>query len=119
MESQISERKQLIAKRKRQFFALVLGVLIAVMPAVSVMAETVTVRDNGVGQNINGKAVYPGEQLKWNITNDATITSGRILVNYWNNGAPVDEELTPSDTNKPGTAQINVKNSRGIADLDH
>ncbi len=63
-----------IRKRKRQFFALLIGVLIGMLPTVNVLAKTIVFDRDG---HTDAKKAYASDSIKWDIA-----SSGYIQVNY-------------------------------------
>lgn len=61
-------------KRKRQFFALLIGVLIGMLPTVNVLAATIVFDDDG---HTDAKKAYASDSIKWD-----RAYSGHIQVNY-------------------------------------
>ncbi len=72
---------QWITKRKKRFFALVLGVILATIPATTVMAFDLNIFDNADPQYLNQLNVYPGDKIVWTM-DGASFEAGRLSVVY-------------------------------------
>lgn len=101
--------KSVIRKRKRQFFALLIGVLIGMLPTVNVLAKTIVFDGDG---HTDATKAYASDSIKWNRED-----SGHIKVNYstpdgFKPGEPV---LMPS----PGWDYVFNLKDWSIANLDY
>ncbi len=122
MSKRSTKRKQVIAKRKKQFLALVFSMAFALIPTVSVMAESITIKDDNDLESYIGKNIYPGEELTWIYSSGATFSPGGFYAvfyrypsgegRWWystgakNRAADQDQAFTSSVQN-------------GVEDLDH
>lgn len=114
-----TDNKRLIAKRRKQFLALVFGLVIGLLPTASVMAETVKIVndvnvDSYVGKNIYNKS---GEKLLWEVTSEAAFVTGHIKV-FFDNPEHSCEEKETSKYN-PKEFDINLNHYDSIANFDH
>ncbi len=100
--------KSRIRKRKRQFFALLIGVLIGMMPTVNVLAATIDVSTDGVCSATTANA---GDTIRWNIA-----TSGGINVTYVTPSG--EEPEVPGTYANTGPAYFQLDN-KNIENLDH
>ncbi|MCR5301565.1 MAG: hypothetical protein K6E49_03900 [Lachnospiraceae bacterium] len=97
MKEYSTERKSIIAQRKKQFLTLVLCFLFAVLPTVKVMAETIVISGDNTHDNIAnsiGKSVYPDSDkiILDNSGDDYTFGSGRLLLRYSYNGNTAEDQ---------------------------
>ena len=100
--------KSRIRKRKRQFFALLIGLLIGMLPTVNVLASTIEVRGDGVCSATTANA---DDTIRWNITG-----SGGIYVTYVTPSGEGSEVPGTYATSGPAYFQLDNQN---IENLDH
>ncbi len=82
MSNRSIDRKQIIAKSKKQFLALILVMAFVLIPTVSVMAESITITDNNDLESYIGKNIYPGEELTWIYSSGATFSLGGFYATF-------------------------------------
>lgn len=97
-----------IRKRKRQFFALLIGVLIGMLPTVNVLAKTIVFDGDG---NTDAKKAYASDSIKWDRAD-----SGYINVNY-----STPDGVKPDSSGLIMDASLYEFNLKGwsIANLDY
>lgn len=71
------KRSQLIAKRKKQFFALVLSVILAIMPTTTVMAFEVKIHNDSI-PNFRGRVNPDTDKIVWEMDNNVPFATGKI-----------------------------------------
>ena len=101
--------KSLIRKRRKKFFAMIIGLMIGIMPTVNVWAETITFNDEEL---VGGNTIKVGES----IVHTAITGSGGYKIYYYDvNGACIDNAEIPIDQ---GELEFEVTN-QGLANLKH
>lgn len=91
MKKNTIKRSQWITKGKKQFFALVLGVILAIMPTTAVMAFDLIISGNADPQYLNQQNVYPGDKIVWTM-DGARFEAGMLRVEYRNSeGVVIDQ----------------------------
>ena len=119
MKKNMIRRSQLITKMKKQFLALMLGVILAIMPSTTVMAFDINIDNDDTG-NISGwfqgLKLYPNtDKIVW--TMNTKTTPGGLNVVYKNKeGAELDpygpKEIIPDEyRNNPFEYVIESRNS--------
>lgn len=135
MRENKTERKHLIAKRRKQFAALVLGVVVAMLPTVEVMAETVTMTDYDRPELEDNIKIYNDDKLEWkHCKEDGTLSSGYLAVLYYKNDEDrrnhnfsnfdntkdYADEHTNGERHKDAyTYSLTINKNLGIDDFDH
>lgn len=123
MSKRSTDRKQVIAKRKKQFLALILVMAFALIPTVSVMAESITITDDNDLESYIGKNIYPDEKLTWIYSSGATFSPGGFFAIF--RRYPSDEGIRQYSTGKQNRDSdqdqsfIEHVEDRGVSDLDH
>ena len=124
MSKRSTDRKQVIAKRKKQFLALIFSVAFALIPTVSVMAESITITDDNDLESYIGKNIYPGEELTWIYSSGATFYSGGFYAIFRRNSSDTDGKRRYStgeknrDSHQDRVFSENVTDYT-VPDLDH
>ena len=123
MKEDHKERKNVTAKRRTQFFALILCIVLGVIPAMEVMADVVYTTPPGTSiedfykkTTRSGDKVRPGEKLTW----DAKRANGAMLVVEYQT---VDKTVSgnvvsEADYDEGKRSSVQIENC-GIADLDY
>ena len=83
MKEKSTENAKLIARRKKQFFAFVFGVVIAFLPTVNVFAENIVFNEVDTLQDANNKQIKPAEKIKWKHAAAGLFTTGKLRVIYY------------------------------------
>ncbi len=115
MSEETKRFKHEIAVRRKKFVALLFGVLLGLLPSVTVMAETI--RLTGEDPEIPFETIKPGDVLEW----DYPTESGTLKVTYYVDGQAQDAD--PRDECQDhyegqNICGVEIRNC-GIQDLDH
>ena len=124
MKNEDRTYEKMISVRRKRFFALVLGVTLALLPTVNVVAQEVTFRGNA---NVIPANLLPDDTLTWKILGSVepfeALTTGRIRVIYLDaNGNRLNSDTDERDFKKGDNGNGNectvTLRSCGIDDLD-
>lgn len=102
-----STDKSLIRKRRKKFFAMIIGLMIGMLPTVNALAATITFNSDGSTESTTAAV---GDTIKWEHT-----SSGGMKVIYTTPTGNQTKECGHTDSDK---IKVNVIDC-GITNLDH
>lgn len=122
MKKNMIRRSKLITKMKKQFLALMLGVILAIMPSTTVMAFDIIIDNGTISNSFKGLKLYPNtDKIVW--TMNTTTTPGGLNVVYKDKDGEELESYGPVQIipdeyrNRPFEYVIESRDS--IADFHH
>lgn len=100
-----------IKKRRKQFFAFCLALILGLMPTLTVWAADIEY-NLGSESELNGKSISSGEKIKCTVG----ASGGKLIVYYVKDGNSIGQE--EADISGDATGEITVAD-QGITDLDY